>query len=88
MSDSEHTIDLDLRGIFCPMAFVKLRLKADQMGGGATMNVIYEDTPSNEPLARSTTAVGHEVISDTCYTGDLAQDGEDSLKIMTVRVVK
>ncbi len=88
MSDGEQKIDLDLRGSFCPMAFVKLRLFADRMPHGAVIHVLYEDSAANEPLARSTLGIGHEVISDECYAGKLAKGGATRLKLMTVRVVK
>ncbi len=89
MSDGEQKVDLDLRGSFCPMAFVKLRLFADQMPHGAVMHVLYEDSPANEPLTRSTLGIGHEVMSDGCYTGELEKgDAAASLKLMIVRVIK
>lgn len=88
MSDGEQKVDLDLRGSFCPMAFVKLRLFADQMPPGAVMHVLYEDSPANEPLARSTIGIGHDVISDGCYVGEQEEDGATSLKLMIIRAAK
>jgi len=83
MSNIKQNFDLDLRDTVCPMAFVKLRLFTDQKPIGATVSVLYEDSPANEPLARSTEGVGHIIISD-----ELATDIGDavSLKVMTIRV--
>jgi len=88
MDDNEQKIDLDLRGSFCPMAFVKLRLFTDQMPGGAVVHILYDDSPANEPLARSTIGVGHNVLSDDCYSSTSTKSGGPSLKLMTIRVVK
>ncbi len=84
MHNTNQKIDLDLRGIVCPMAFVKLRLLADQMPSGAQMRVLYEDSAANEPLARSTAGVGHSVVSDEPYGKN--DDGNSGLKLMTVRI--
>jgi len=81
MHYSNQKIDLDLRGTVCPMAFVKLRLLADQMPSGSQMRVLYEDNKSNEPLARSTVGVGHSVVGDEPYGKD-----NSGLKLMTVRI--
>lgn len=77
-------INLDLRGTICPMAFVKLRLFTDQQPDGATLSILYENSPANEPLARSTAGIGHEVISDEHADNEGA--GAVGLKIMTIRV--
>lgn len=83
MNDTKQNFDLDLRGTICPMAFVKLRLFTDQQPQGATVSVLYEDNPANEPLVRSTEGVGHIIISDELAT-DIGDAG--SLKVMTIRV--
>ncbi len=83
MHNTKQKIDLDLRGTVCPMAFVKLRLLADQMPKGTLMHVLYEDSAVNEPLARSTAGVGHNVVNDEPFI----ESGTDAaLKLMTVRI--
>lgn len=85
MSETSKKYDIDLRGTTCPMAFVKLRLFVDQMPNSATITVLYEDSPANEPLARSTLGIGHEVVSDV--RANEAFDGSSvKLKVMSVRV--
>lgn len=64
MNSPSRTIDLDLRGTVCPMAFVKLRLFADSLPSGGTFSVLYEDTPANEPLIRSVEGIGHRILSN------------------------
>lgn len=85
MNDTEQKFDLDLRGTICPMAFVKLRLFADQQPDGETVRILYEDSAANEPLARSTAGIGHTIISDE-NAANTSGDGTVSLKIMTIRV--
>lgn len=84
MSDIAQKFDLDLRGTICPMAFVKLRLFVDQMPDGETVRILYEDSKANEPLARSTIGIGHEVLSNE-PAKNYGDDGT-SLKILTIRV--
>ena len=88
MGDTKPKIDLDLRGTTCPMAFVKLRLFSDQMPSGTVIHVLYEDSPANEPLARSTLGIGHEVLGDEPHSEKAVEDGKTRLKLMAVRVVK
>lgn len=45
------------------MAFVKFRLFADASNNGATITVVFDDTPANEPFIRSIVSLGHEVMS-------------------------
>ena len=85
MSDAKQNYDLDLRGTICPMAFVKLRLFADQQPDGATISVLYEDTPANEPLARSTAGIGHKIVCEE-HTAGASENSAASLKIMTIQV--
>ena len=67
MENPAQNIDLDLRGTVCPMAFVKLRLFADQLSAGDTFSALYEDTHANEPLVRSVEGIGHRVLGNEPY---------------------
>lgn len=62
MTHMDEKIDLDLRGSACPMAFVKFRLFADAQSNGTVFTLLFENTPANEPLVRSISSLGHEVI--------------------------
>jgi TusA-related sulfurtransferase len=54
---------IDLRGVKCPMAFVKARLFLDKCSNKEMVVILIENTPSNEPLPRSIEVLGHNIIS-------------------------
>ena len=56
---------LDLRGTYCPMAFVKTKLHLDKFSNGDITCILYENTPPNEPLVRSIQSLGHRILSRT-----------------------
>lgn len=90
MHNTSQKFDLDLRGTVCPMAFVKLRLFTDQQPAGTMVQVLYEDSAANEPLARSTAGIGHSVVSDELFNENAAvgtgSGANTTLKLMTVRI--
>ena len=49
--------DLDLRGIACPMNFVKTRLFLDKVPAGDVLNVLLD---AGEPIESVTASVGAE----------------------------
>lgn len=55
-------IDLDLSGTYCPMAFVKLRVFADQQNDDHIFTAVFEKTKANEPLIRSIQDLGHIIL--------------------------
>jgi TusA-related sulfurtransferase len=61
---------LDLRGAFCPMAFVKTKVHLDRLSNGDIATILYEDTLSNEPLVRSIQSLGHTVITKSTTEPD------------------
>ena len=60
---------LDLRGVACPMNFVKTRLYMDKMPAGETLTVLLDDGEPVESVCSSVTAEGHSIL------GQSAQDG-------------
>ena len=53
---------LDLRGVVCPINFVKTKLKLEEMAGGQVLEVIID---AGEPMAnvpRSIKEEGHKII--------------------------
>ncbi|WP_417450369.1 sulfurtransferase TusA family protein [Kordiimonas sp.] len=67
MPQPDLSQDLDLRGAYCPMAFVKAKIHLDSLSSGDTTLILYEDTPPNEPLVRSIQSLGHNVLSKTAF---------------------
>ncbi|WP_417464123.1 sulfurtransferase TusA family protein [Kordiimonas sp.] len=62
---------LDLRGAFCPMAFVKTKVHLDKLSPGDVTTILFEDTPPNEPLVRSIQSLGHKVLEVTSVEAEL-----------------
>lgn len=55
--------ELDLRGVACPMNFVKTRLFMDKMGLSQTLLVLLDPGEPVDSVSSSIQAEGHEIIS-------------------------
>ncbi len=66
---AEAVHNLDLRGVACPMNFVKTRLYLDKMQSGETVTVILDDGEPVESVSQSVKAEGHRVL-DQVQSGD------------------
>jgi sulfite reductase (ferredoxin) len=53
---------LDLKGVACPMNYVKTKLKLETMASGKTLEVILDDGAPIENVPRSVKGDGHEVL--------------------------
>jgi len=53
---------LDLKGVACPMNYVKTKLKLETMGSGTTLEVILDDGAPIENVPKSVKNDGHEVV--------------------------
>lgn len=78
MQPDPSNIDLDLRGIYCPMAFVKFRIYADQLPDNTEFKVAYDNTKANEPLIRSIKSLGHLVT--------LVENASNETKVINISV--
>ena len=54
---------LDLRGVGCPMNFVKTRLLLDKLSAGQTVTVLLDEGEPVESVSSSVTAEGHSICS-------------------------
>jgi TusA-related sulfurtransferase len=61
MSEDKHF--LDLRGVACPMNFVKTKLYMDKMPNGDTVQVLLDDGEPVESVSESITAEGHQITT-------------------------
>ena len=62
MNNKKPDANLDLRGVVCPINFVKTKLKLEEMDTGQVLEVILD---SGEPIAnvpRSIKEEGHKII--------------------------
>lgn len=53
---------LDLRGVICPMNFVKTKLKLEEMLSGQILEVILDDGEPIRNVPRSIREEGHKII--------------------------
>ncbi len=53
---------LDLKGVLCPINFVKTKLKIEEMETGQVLEVILDDGEPMRNVPRSVKAEGHKII--------------------------
>mgnify|MGYP003421484451 CR=1 FL=1 len=61
----EPMVKLDLRGVACPMNFVKTRLKLDKMVTGELLEVLLDGGEPIERVSSSVLSEGHLIESST-----------------------
>ena len=62
MEEKKPQVSLDLRGVVCPINFVKTKLKLEEMETGQVLEVVID---AGEPMAnvpRSIKEEGHKII--------------------------
>lgn len=64
MTDKETVPDekIDLRGVLCPINFVKTKLKLEMMDSGQVLEVILDDGEPIRSVPRSIKEEGHRVV--------------------------
>jgi len=62
MNDIKIDGKLDLRGVICPMNFVKTKLKLEEMQPGQILEVILDDGEPIRNVPRSVKEEGHQII--------------------------
>ncbi len=70
---TEKTVDqeLDIRGVVCPITFVKSKLTLEKMAVGQVLKVLIDYPPSAENVPRSLENEGNEILSLTETDGPL-----------------
>lgn len=53
---------IDLRGVLCPINFVKTKLKLEMMDSGQVLEVILDDGEPIRSVPRSVKEEGHKII--------------------------
>lgn len=59
---------LDLRGVACPMNFVKTKLYMDKMPTGEVIEVLLDDGEPIESVSASISEEGHEIVQSEQQT--------------------
>ncbi len=62
MSDVKEDKSIDLRGVVCPMNFVKTKLKLEEMETGQVLEVFLDDGEPMRSVPRSVKEEGHKVV--------------------------
>jgi tRNA 2-thiouridine synthesizing protein A len=64
MADKEIVPDekIDLRGVLCPINFVKTKLKLEMMDSGQILEVILDDGEPIRSVPRSIKEEGHRIV--------------------------
>ena len=58
-----ETVELDLRGVLCPINFVKTKLKLEEMNEGEVLDVILDDGEPMRNVPRSVKSEGHRILN-------------------------
>ncbi|MDI6760071.1 MAG: sulfurtransferase TusA family protein [Candidatus Brocadiaceae bacterium] len=53
---------IDLRGVLCPMNFVKTKLKLEEMETGQVLEVFLDDGEPMRSVPRSVKEEGHKIV--------------------------
>ena len=56
-------VKIDLRGIECPMNFVKTKIQLEKMKTGEVLEVLLDSGEAIESVPKSVIEEGHEVLS-------------------------
>ncbi|NQU17088.1 MAG: sulfurtransferase TusA family protein [Candidatus Saganbacteria bacterium] len=73
---------IDLRGVSCPLNFVKTKLKLEEMQRGQVLEVILDDGEAIQNVPRSIKEEGHKILVvariDQKYFRVVIERGEES----------
>lgn len=65
MADNEKLVpddQIDLRGVLCPINFVKTKLKLEMMDSGQVLEVLLDDGEPIRSVPRSVKEEGHKIV--------------------------
>lgn len=62
MEEKKPNVSLDLRGVVCPMNFVKTKLKLEEMEKGEILEIVIDSGEAMANVPRSIKEEGHKVI--------------------------
>ncbi len=62
MSDVKADAELDLRGVLCPINFVKTKLKLESMGPGEVLEIVLDSGEPIQNVPKSLKDEGHKIV--------------------------
>ena len=63
MSEINADASIDLRGVLCPMNFVKTKLQLEEMEEGQVLEVVLDDGEAMRNVPRSLKEEGHRIVT-------------------------
>jgi tRNA 2-thiouridine synthesizing protein A len=75
MSDTQVNIELDCRGLNCPLPILKTKKAIDNLNSGETLKMVATDPGSTNDMNAWTKRTGNELVSHE-------QDGNDYIFII------
>jgi len=69
MTDVKENKAIDLRGVVCPMNFVKTKLKLESMPAGGVLEVVLDSGEPIQNVPKSLKEEGHKIV-DVKREGD------------------
>jgi len=63
VSDRDESGRIDLRGVMCPLNFVKAKLALEAVAPGAELEILLDDGEPVQNVPRSLADDGHAVVS-------------------------
>ena len=68
-ADAPASAEMDLRGVTCPMNFVKAKLRLEMLDVGATLGVLLDDGAPVQNVPASFRNEGQEIVATTACVG-------------------
>ncbi len=62
MNENVKDEEIDLRGVLCPINFVKTKLKLEMMEGGQVLEVTLDNGEPMRNVPRSVKEEGHKIV--------------------------
>lgn len=62
MSDIKSTAQLDLRGVMCPINFVKTKLKLETLEAGEVLELVLDSGEPIQNVPKSIKEEGHKIL--------------------------
>ena len=62
MTGSDAPIELDLRGLLCPLTWAKTKYALSKLAPGAELRVLVDHRPAVPDIKRNAEELGHEVV--------------------------
>lgn len=62
MTEERTNGNLNLKGVLCPLNFVKTKLKLEEMENGQILEIILDDGEPMQNVPRSIKEEGHKII--------------------------